>query len=111
MATSDLATLEAKLSALEAGLDRLRWRLQCPTCKRVYDDSIVHLKPSEAIIVCLREFDRPVGVKALRTKLEAKGYPMKRFGRQYRYFYTLLCRLVSSERVERLHGDEVMLKG
>lgn len=110
MATADLVTLEAKLSALEASLDRIRWRMQCPTCKHAYDDSIAHLKPSDAIVACLREFDRPIGVRTLRNKLEAKGYPMDRFGRQYRYFYTLLCRLDGSK-IERLDGDEVMLKG
>lgn len=102
------ARLEAKISALEASLDRLRRRLQCPTCRGTYDDSIAHLKPTDAIVACLKEFDRPVGVRILRNKLESKGYPMDRFGRQCRYFYTLLCRL--ADRVER-DGDEIMLKG
>jgi hypothetical protein len=106
-----VASLEAKISALEASLDRLRWRIQCPTCRQTYDDSIANLKPSDAIVACLREFDRPIGVRVLRNKLEAKGYPMGRLGPQFRYFYTLICRLVGAGRVERIDGDEIMLKG
>ena len=113
MATSDIAALEAKLSALESHFDRLRWKFQCPTCKHTYShsDPISNMKPSDAVVTCLREFDRPVGVGILRTKLESKGYPMQRFGRRYSYFYTVLCRLVDAKRIERLDGDEVMLMG
>ena len=113
MVTSDIAALEAKLSALESHFDRLRWKFQCPTCKHTYThaDPISHLKPSEAVVACLREFDRPIGVGVLRTKLEAKGYPMERFGRRYSYFYTILCRLIEANRVERHDGDEVLLTG
>nr|WP_281720819.1 hypothetical protein [Nitrosomonas nitrosa] len=46
----------------------------------------------------------------MRDKLQAKGYPMERFGWQYRYFYTLLCRLDENGKIERIN-DEVMLKG
>ena len=115
MATSNLADLEDKLAALESHLDRLRWKVQCPTCKNSYShaDPISYLKPSEAIVACLREFDRPIGVGLVRTKLESKGYPMQRFGKKnrYSYFYTVLCRLVEAGRIERHDGDEVMLTG
>ena len=109
-ARDNIAALEAKLSALEDNLDRLRWKLSCPTCRHTYTDSITQLKPPDAIISCLREFDRPVGVRYLRGKLEAKGYPMQRFGHRCSYFYTIICRLVETDRIERLDGDEVMLK-
>ena len=110
---SDIAALEAKLSALESQLDRIQWKFRCPTCKHTqsHADPIYNLKPSEAIVACLREFDRPIGVGVLRTKLEAKGYPMQRFGRRYSYFYTVICRLIEAKRIERHDGDEVLLTG
>ncbi len=102
-----------KITGLESFLDQLersRWKFRCPNCRKAYNpDSIAQMKPSEAIITCLSELDRPVGVGFLRRKLETQGYPMRRFGRRYSYFYTSICRLVEGGKIQRLEGDEIML--
>lgn len=112
MATQDLERLENQISALQAQLDRLLWKFQCPKCGgRVKSHSLSDSKPSEAILTVLREEDHPVGVGRLKKKLGDRGYPMERFGPRHHYFYTLICRLAQSGKIARLEGDEIMLAG
>ena len=110
-ATQDIEALQSRIAKLETFLDRFesfRWKFQCPTCRKSsHPDHISKMPPSEAIVACLRELDRPIGVGVLRKKLEAKGYPMERFGPRQSYYYTLLCRL-NGKKIKRLEGDEVM---
>lgn len=108
----NIALLAEQIAALEAVVDKMKWNSQCLTCKRSgRGDYIGRLKPSEAIVHCLRELDRPVGVKFLRKKIEEMGYPMRRFGTYSRYYYTLICRLAKDGKIKRLEGDEVVLTG
>ena len=108
--------LEVRVLALELELESMKAGHACVRCgsswthntKLVPMDS---LRPSQAILACLREFDRPVGVGALRQRIQSKGYPMEKFGPNKNYFYTLICRLVDSQKITRLEGDEVMLAG
>lgn len=105
-----IADWEALLNRLE----RSQSRFECPKCKTTYKPhSFSQLKPADAIVACLREIDRPVGVGFLRRKLEEKGYPMRRFGRRYSYYYTIICRLADGEnpKIKRLEGDEIMPAG
>ena len=112
--TQSVESLKEKIQILEGQLAKLSSRLKddyrCPKCERRLNGDFGNLKPSEAIVACLREMDRPVGVGFLRQKLESKGYPMNRFGRRFSYFYTLICRL-DGKKIQRLEGDEIMLVG
>jgi hypothetical protein len=107
--------LEVRILALELEIESMRAERACLRCgtsatlstKLVPMDS---LKPSQAIIACLREFDRPVGVGTLRQRIQSKGYPMEKFGPNKNYFYTLICRLAESQKIMK-DGDEVMMAG
>ncbi|CUQ65660.1 hypothetical protein [Candidatus Nitrospira inopinata] len=112
----DLEVLQARLLAVEKELEKLRLELACSRSGNSWTHNskvvpIGYLRPSQAIIASLREFDRPVGVGVLRQRLESKGYPMEKFGPTKNYFYTLICRLAESGKIARLEGDEVMLAG
>lgn len=112
MATQELARLEEKISALQTQLDRMSWKFQCPKCgSRVNSQAFSDIKPSEAIMTILREEDRPLGVGRVKKRLSERGYPMERFGPRHHYFYTLICRLAQSKKIQRLEGDEIMVAG
>lgn len=112
----ELGTLEARILVLELELESMKTDRGCMRCGSswTHNTKLVPmdaLRPSQAILACLREFDRPVGVGALRQRIQSKGYPMEKFGPNKNYFYTLICRLVDSQKITRLEGDEVMLAG
>lgn len=111
MGTQDIENLSDKILALEFQLERLQWRFRCPKCGHGNRSSAIgDLKPREAIISFLKQYDRPVGVGLLKKQLAVGGYPMERFGPRHKYFYTLIGRLCESG-IAMKDGDEVMLKG
>lgn len=112
MSTQQIDRLEESIAALQAQLDRMCWKFQCPTCgRKVKNLTFGSLKPSEAITTVLREQDTPIGVGSLKKRLSERGYPMERFGPRHHYFYTLICRLVRAGKIQRLEGDEIMSAG
>ncbi len=109
-----IGVLQARVLVLEQELQRLMDDRACSRCRTTKTEKVVPidcLRPSQAIVTCLREFDRPVGVGRVRQRLESSGYPMKKFGQNMNYFYTLICRLADSGKIERGDGDEIMLTG
>lgn len=111
----DIAVLEARILALESEIEKIRGEVltsRTHAKPRASENGktvpMDWLPPSQAILACLREADRPIGVGRLKRQLEADGYPMSKF--KGNYFYTLICRLAEAGKITR-EGDEVMMSG
>lgn len=110
----DIKHLQITIDRLRRQLATARKEYVCPNCRNIRilskEQPFEKMKPSDAVLAMLREFDRPVGVGHLRRHLEARGYPINQF-RSKNYFYTLIWRLAQSGKIARLEGDEVMITG
>ncbi len=111
MDTQSIENLSSKILALEFQLERLSWQFHCSKCgHRNRSSAIGDLKPREAIISLLKQYDRPIGINSLKKHIAESGYPMERFGQRQKYFYTLIGRLCESGMVMK-DGDEIMMAG
>lgn len=62
------------------------------------------MAPREFLVFLLQTNPGPVTLSQLREKIKTSGYPAEKFGEGYRYFYTLIPRLVKSGVIQREGG-------
>ncbi len=61
----------------------------------------------EAIMMCLYEYDHPIGIRTLREKLEELGYPIQKLGRYGNSLRTAVSRLAEAGKLKRWDADEI----
>lgn len=108
---------EAKLSQLQEELAEWRRRAHahCPACgtrsirsPQRKEKPFAELSLTEAVMMCLLEYDYPISARTLRLKLDEKGYPKPKLGRYGNYLHTVICRLIDAGKVRRVEGDEIV---
>jgi hypothetical protein len=129
MMTQEIGILQTIVSDLEKRLNDQVLQLQrlngeirawkdkahahCPACgnksfKTRPNVPFFDLPLSEAVMVCLSEYDYPISSRTLRLKLEEKGYPKEKLGRYGNKLHTAIWRLIESGRIQRQEGDELI---
>jgi hypothetical protein len=61
------------------------------------------MKPPSVIEFLVNRAAHPITIAELKKQIEATGYDVARFGKGFRYLYSLMPRLVEAGRISRVH--------
>ena len=114
--TNQVLLLQHKADLLDVQLQTLKMEIaylkgakkETPINQLNGRDWFPKLKPKDAILHILSQYDFPISQKILKRLIVGEGYPLARFGKNSGYFYVLLDRLKDEGKLER-EGDEVRL--
>jgi hypothetical protein len=113
--TQKLRLLKQRLDALTlfAQDDQAETSGHVPEPKRV-QSVFEGMSPPECIRFFLRSLQRspqePIALNTLREEIQRSGYPIKRFGKNLSYFYTILGRMTKSAEIVR-QGEKIWYAG
>ena len=94
---------------------RSRAHAHCPSCgtrslreRKHREKPFSEMPLTEAVMICLSEYDYPINARTLRLKLQERGYSKQKLGHYGNYLHTVICRLIEAGRMKRLEGDEIV---